>query len=160
MGNECCFRPRLCTVRFNWAGDNLGWILLWIMPLVQVLNRSTCWPAVQHATTVLRTPPIYLGRRISALKIGFIMYKTSEWPCRSVNCQWLRLDVRAKHAGYYVRVCLWDQSGVWRQRWWWWWWGGGGGGSLAPSSPLSMPKPPPPKPPTYIFMHLFGWEGM
>ena len=57
--NEWHFSPQFCTVKLYWAGDNLGkWdefcdeSCLWCRN-----DRSTCWPAVQHATTVLRTPP-------------------------------------------------------------------------------------------------------
>ena len=53
------FRPRFCTVRLYWAGNNLGesdefcydscpW---------RRIDRSHCWPVVQHATTVPRMPP-------------------------------------------------------------------------------------------------------
>ena len=51
MINEWCFRPRFCTWRPFWARDNL------IMPWRRI-DRSTCWPAGQCATTVPRMPPI------------------------------------------------------------------------------------------------------
>ena len=54
--NIWCFRPRFCAVRLYWAVDYIGYygILLWI-------NHSSCWPAVQHAITVLWLP---VNRRI------------------------------------------------------------------------------------------------
>ena len=43
---------------YTWPGTTwaMRWILLWIMPLVQA-RSTTCWPAVQRATTVPRLPP-------------------------------------------------------------------------------------------------------
>ena len=51
--NDWCYRPRFCTVRLYWAGDNLGeWDWLRIMPLVQdqPLNPLTSSP-YYHCTT-------------------------------------------------------------------------------------------------------------
>ena len=64
--NDWCLRPRLCTVRPHWTGDNLGirdefryescpW---------RTIDCMTYWPAVQRATTVSRMPPISLNRQI------------------------------------------------------------------------------------------------
>ena len=53
------FRPRFCTVRLNCAGDNLGeWdeFCCESWPRRRI-DRSTCWPAVQRATTVPQMPP-------------------------------------------------------------------------------------------------------
>ena len=57
--NDWCFSPRFCTVRLNWAGDNLGeWHEFCYEPCPWYrIDRSTCWPAVQRATTVPRMPP-------------------------------------------------------------------------------------------------------
>ena len=59
--NVWCFRTRLCTVRLYWARDNLGeWGVFcdeshpW-----HRIDRSTCWPAVQRATTVHRCLPSF-----------------------------------------------------------------------------------------------------
>ena len=50
--NEWCLRPRLCTVRLNWAGDKLGDELCYKSCPWRRIDLSTCWPAVQCATTV------------------------------------------------------------------------------------------------------------
>ena len=56
--NILCLRPRFSTVKRNQDGYNLG---LWDEFGYQTLPKcridiSTCWPAVQHASTVLRLP--------------------------------------------------------------------------------------------------------
>ena len=58
---EWCFRPRFCTVRLYWTGDDPGeWdefcyeACHW-----RKIDRSTCWPGVQRATTVPRMSPLY-----------------------------------------------------------------------------------------------------
>ena len=55
--NEWYFRPRFCAVRLYWAEDNLRqWQEFWYEPCSSCrISRSTCWPAVQRATTVTRT---------------------------------------------------------------------------------------------------------
>ena len=57
--NEWCFRPRFCTVRLYWAGDNLGeWDEFCYEPCPWCrIKRSTCWSAVHRATTVPRMLP-------------------------------------------------------------------------------------------------------
>ena len=57
--NEWCFKPRFCTVNLHCAGDNLG---EWDEFCYEScswgrIDRSTCWPVVQRATTVPRMPP-------------------------------------------------------------------------------------------------------
>ena len=52
------FRPWFCTVRLYWTWDNLG---LWDEFLYEScpkcrFNHSTCWPAVQCTTIMLRLP--------------------------------------------------------------------------------------------------------
>ena len=87
--NKWCFRPRFCTVRLYWAGDNLGeWVSGWLVFLghdsalrlywagdnlgewdefcyvsgpLRRIDHSTCRPAVQRATTVPRMPLDYDG---------------------------------------------------------------------------------------------------
>ena len=57
---EWCFRTWFSTVRLYWARDNLGeWVKVWYesCPRCRIDYRSTCWPAVQRATTELRLPP-------------------------------------------------------------------------------------------------------
>ena len=53
---ELCGRPQFCILKLFWAGCNLEWILLIIIPLVQdrSLDLLTRSPA---ATIVLRMPP-------------------------------------------------------------------------------------------------------
>ena len=57
--NDLCFRPRFCTIRLCWAGDNLGWwdgFCYGSCPRCRI-DHLSCWP-VQHATTVLRSTVI------------------------------------------------------------------------------------------------------
>ena len=46
--NEWCLRPRFCTVRLYWSGDNLGCDEYWYESCPACRgNHSTCWPAVR-----------------------------------------------------------------------------------------------------------------
>ena len=59
--NDWCLRPRFCTVKAILAGDNLGEFDEFCYepcPWSRT-DRSTCWPAVQRATTVSRMPPTW-----------------------------------------------------------------------------------------------------
>ena len=56
--NEWCFRPRFCTVRIYWAGDVGEWDIIYESCPWRRIDRSTCRPAVQRATIVLRMSPI------------------------------------------------------------------------------------------------------
>ena len=51
------FRPRFCIIRLYWTGNT--WLMRWICYKSCSCCRSvssTCWPAVQRATTLLRKP--------------------------------------------------------------------------------------------------------
>ena len=59
--NKWCFRPRFCTVKFILGRRQPGWmkwILLWTIPWRRI-DRSTCWSAVQRATTVPWMPLVF-----------------------------------------------------------------------------------------------------
>ena len=71
--NDKCFRPRFCTVRPNWAGDNLGWWdefccewCLWCR-----IDRWTCWPAVQRTTTGC---PLWLCTEKSIIMLPLLIH--------------------------------------------------------------------------------------
>ena len=56
------FRLQFCTLRLQWAGDNMG---KWDESLYESctccrIDHSTNWPAVQHSTTMLRKPRLHL----------------------------------------------------------------------------------------------------
>ena len=58
--NEWCSMQRIWTVWLYWAGKNLGkWdeFCFESCPWYRI-DLSTCWPAVQRATTVPRMPPL------------------------------------------------------------------------------------------------------
>ena len=80
--NEWCFRPRFCTCKtiLGWGQPGLmGWISLWIMPWCSI-NRSTCWPAVQCATTVpwMPSPPLriitYRDSHMHIMRQGHLVF--------------------------------------------------------------------------------------
>ena len=59
-------QERFCTCKAL-VGDKYGimrWICYESCPRCRI-NRSTCWPVVQHATTVLRMPPGMTGENFS-----------------------------------------------------------------------------------------------
>ena len=56
MLNEWCFRPRSCAVRLHWAGDNEIIFCYESCPWCRI-DRSTCWPSAQSATTIPWTSP-------------------------------------------------------------------------------------------------------
>ena len=55
--NNYCFRPRCRTVRLYWARDKMGYLVMrWILHescLRCRIDRSTCWSAVEHGTSVI-----------------------------------------------------------------------------------------------------------
>ena len=106
--NDWCFRPRFFTVRLYWAGDNLGeWdgFCYKSCPWRRT-DRLTCWPVVQHATTVPRMPPListisqyqihinckHYDRPRPTTAVHNILYSDSSWPF-----YYLKHCVAAKH---------------------------------------------------------------
>ena len=79
MRNDWCFRPWFCTVRLYWARDNLGeWdeFCYESCPCYRI-HCSTCWPAVQCATTLPQTP--LNTRNCFFIKYFLSMYSFGLW---------------------------------------------------------------------------------
>ena len=63
------FRPWLCTVKLYWAGDNLGECCYEFCTWHRI-DRLTCWPVVQLATTV---PCVGREKRIGDLLASLLI---------------------------------------------------------------------------------------
>ena len=59
-------------LRLYWAEDNLGECDEFCYESWRSIDRSTCWPAVQHATTVSRMPSV---REKIKIQNNIITYK-------------------------------------------------------------------------------------
>ena len=84
--NEWCFRPRFCTVRLNWAGDNLGWFvqkscrneIISLMLRQHIL--SCCFVSLWEGYS-------FVGKCKSCIVLWFCM--THEY---AYICYWLYID--------------------------------------------------------------------
>ena len=89
---------------------NLGWIMVWNYPRCRI-DRSTCWPAVQHATTtVLRLPPTDVTQYITIIILQAVMIIHSRlyWfhCCKKSSGHWYWVMKTDNNRGnYYHNVC-------------------------------------------------------